>query len=151
MGKRREQRKERNEALKNRVQEASEHFFSEFSTKMKIDKVLTQIQNWAENNRKAMFSITISFLVGLVFLTFNYRSETGTKKESIDEMNQLFESNFLYEKEKKTTDKVQQLLLMQKYRNELREIFEKDTVTMQDSLRVTEIYNIIKQNGNETK
>lgn len=151
-------RKEKNKALRTKIQAATEKVVTKILHKTGLDKVFAKILNWAENNRKGMFAITISFLVLVVFIVFINKPNRGafgkTYNDVEQEINDVSNANsfdVLKSKERNVTNGIEQLFLLQQLKSELSEIQKKESLSREDSLKIIEIYNKIKDKGDEAK
>jgi hypothetical protein len=151
-----DKRKEKNKALQNKIQGVTEKIAGNFLRTTKLDKVFDRILNWAENNRKGMFAITVSFLVLVVFMTFTNKPGRGSLEKTyndieiqVNQTDSISSFDVLKSKERNVTNSIEQFFLLQKLKKELAEIQKKGDPSREDSLKVREIYNIIK--GDEAK
>jgi hypothetical protein len=143
----RKRRNAKNKALQSKMQGITKQAVENFLRLTKLDQVLSKILNWAENNRKGMFAITVSFLALVVFLTFSNKPkihERAIETSLIDSVAKNLNVNNI-------TNSIEQLFLLQKFKNELFEIQKKGALNEEDSLTIVEIYNIIKEKGDEAK
>jgi len=150
-------KKEKNKALREKIQGLTEQAVTKFLRVTKLDKVFTKILNWADSHRKGMFAITISFLVLVVFAVFANKPSRGSFGKTYNDVememsnHEVNSFDVLKSKEKNVTNSIEQLFLLQKLKNELSEIQKKGTLSREDSLKVVEIYNTIKEKGDEAE
>jgi hypothetical protein len=141
--------RKKNKELRNKIQEKSEKTVESFLRYTKLDKGFGRILEWAENNRKSMFAITISFLVGVVFLTFINRASRSSFGKTYNDIeanyiDSISPFNALKSKGQSVTNNIEQLFLLQKFKTELNEMQKKGYLTKEDSLKIIEMYNTIK-------
>ena len=157
MGERKEQRKVRHKELQEKIKNATSLVVIKIAEATGLDKVFTRLLSWAEKHRKAMGMVTISFLVFVFLVTIIQRPSRGTfgktytEVESAIQTDSLTTFEALKNKERSITKNIELMLLLQKLRSELSQIYAKGELSQADSLRLTEIYNIITQHGNEPK
>ena len=114
-----------------------------------LKQLPSKLVKWAENHRKKMFVITITFLsFCLVMTTVFTISSVHKAKIAKDEMLMMRDS--LRTKNRTQTPSIQQQILdyktLQQYEAEIQQLCEKDTLTEQDSLRIVELYDILIYN-----
>ena len=150
-------KKEKNKALREKIQGITEKAVTKFLRVTKLDKLFAKILNWANGHRKGMFAITLSFLVIVVFVVFANKPGRGSFGKTYDDVEMEISNHdvnsfdVLRSKEKNVTNSIEQLFLLQKLKNELSEIQKKGNLTHADSLKIVEIYNTIKEKGDEAE
>jgi hypothetical protein len=155
MGEKKERRKERHRALYDKVKIATEKVVYPLMRITRLDKACNSWLNWAENNRKKMFTITVVFLASILFLTVSRRPDRKTFTKVYNEVEQATAQSdsmtgleSLRSKKESVSKNIKQMFLLRNFKDELSKIRAKEVLTYSDSLRIAEIYNIITQNTN---
>lgn len=118
----------------------------------KIQQAPNKLVKWAENNRKKMFAITIaflvfSFLVTLITCICNFQKRKNAREETRQLRENLREQKI--ERQKDIRNDILDYKKYREYEDEINELLQKDSLTKEDSIRVTQLYNLIISEQNE--
>ena len=123
-------------------------FFQMFGVHDAAERFLT----WADLHRKAMFGITISFLIGVVIFTFTYRPRLSKRTGSDSSISEFMDR---FNSRKDTLDfsnktlEFSRLFKVMKLKNELEALKAKGHLTKDDTLRIKQMYNDLKNPTHE--
>lgn len=118
----------------------------------KVNSMSNNLVNWASNNRKKMFVITISFLFFSVIMSIIYTTVNITRSKSAREhYSTMYDSIRRERREGNSSNQIKSNILdykvLKEYEKEIEVLMEKENLTTEDSLRVYELYNILIEQG----
>ncbi|WP_156127615.1 hypothetical protein [Capnocytophaga canis] len=139
--------KKRLEQIDKGMEESTRNFLTPLLEKS-LGKHLKKFVMWANNNRKKMFIINISFLSLLVCYSIFRAFTAKTDFESVSNVSNR--ANSIYtEKNNRLEKQFDNLFKMYDLKYELEELTSKDSLTKKDSIRIEELYNQIFKNEEE--
>lgn len=116
----------------------------------KIKKAPDKLVNWAENNRKKLFVITISFLVLTFLSTVIFTISRFKKSKAVKEEIMIMRDSLREQRKAKESNSIPEQIInyqtLKKYEDEINELMKKDSLTSEDSLRIVELYDILIYN-----
>lgn len=116
----------------------------------KVKSLSDQLVNWASNNRKKMFVITISFLFCSVFVCVIFTATSIHRSKAARENFSIMHDSLRHEKSHKAETIRSNILdyqTLRAYEKEIETLMNKETLTAEDSLRVYQLYNILIEQG----
>lgn len=131
--------------IRSNVETGTASFLTSLFRRIGVDKWAAKLLNWSENHRKGMFFITMSFLLFVVFVSFMTRPERPRMAEPKTINISKSQSDTIYPAKERPD--ISDVLKVMKLKNEVRNLMEKNggKLTSQDSIRIKEIYNELKQ------
>ena len=133
-------------SLKDRINQKIDRIGEENKITEKAKSMSNRLVNWASNNRKKMFVITISFLFCSVLVSVIFTAASIHKSKAARENFSIVHDSIRKEKNQRQ-ENVRSTILdyksLREYEKEIENLMNKDTLTAQDSLRVYELYNIL--------
>lgn len=140
--------KERLERINKGMEENTRNFLVPILNRS-IGKYLKNFVEWANNNRKKMFIINVSFLSLLVCYSIFRASTAKTDFKDVSIMSNR--TNDLYgEKNSDWEKQFDNLFKMYDLKFELENLAKKDSLTEQDSIKIEQLYKeIFEKNGKE--
>lgn len=139
--------------LKDKISEKIDKIGEQNKIADKAKSMSNNLVEWASNNRKKMFVITISFLSFSVIMSVIYTT-ISIKRSKVARENYSIMYDSIRQERKQNPNKTyqfQQELLdyktLKEYESEIENLLEKDSLTSEDSLRVYELYNILIEQG----
>lgn len=133
-------RKEWKEKVRRESEKATASFLTKFFRKFGIDNATEKFLAWAENHRKTMFAITMSFLGFVTIVSIAMRPDRNeVKKETIQTVKSKVDS-FIPERDTRLKEAIELMRLKAR----LEEIKSKRKLTEKDSLMIKQFYNKLK-------
>lgn len=140
--------KERLERISKEMEESTRNFLTPILEK-RLGKSLRKFVEWANNNRKKMFIINISFLSLLVFYSIFRASTAKTDFEDISIISNKA-SNVYNDKNNNWEEQFDNLFKMYDLKSELEKLASKDSLTEKDSIKIEQLYKeIFEKNEKE--
>lgn len=139
--------------LKDKISEKIDKIGEQNKIADKAKSMSNNLVEWASNNRKKMFVITISFLLFSVIMSVIYTTISIKRSKAARENYSIMYDSIRQERKQnpnKTYQFQQELLdykTLKEYESEIENLLEKDSLTSEDSLRVYELYNILIEQG----
>lgn len=137
-------KKERKKRIREHFQKGTEEFLSGAIRKMKLDKPANNLLNWAENHRKGMFAITISFLSFVVIVSFAFRPKT-TFMEVYKGVDSVKVNNPM------SKGKLNTAFELTKIQQEISGLQCKGKLTPEDTIKIKELYKKLTNYKNNDK
>lgn len=136
--------------IKDKIQERIDKIGESHKIADKAKSMSNWLVDWASNNRKKLFMITISFLFCSVVVSVIFTVTSISKSKAARETISIVHDSLRHERNQKTTEirsKVLDYQTLREYEKEIETLMNKETLTAQDSLRVYELYNILIEQG----
>ena len=136
--------------IKDKIQERIDKIGESHKIADKAKSMSNWLVDWASNNRKKLFVITISFLFCSVVVSVIFTVTSISKSKAARETISIVHDSLRHERNQKTTEirsKVLDYQTLREYEKEIETLMGKETLTAQDSLRVYELYNILIEQG----
>lgn len=136
--------------IKDKIQERIDKIGESHKIVDKAKSMSNWLVDWASNNRKKLFVITISFLFCSVVVSVIFTVTSISKSKAARETISIVHDSLRHERNQKTTEirsKVLDYQTLREYEKEIETLMNKETLTAQDSLRVYELYNILIEQG----
>lgn len=136
--------------IKDKIQERIDKIGESHKIADKAKSMSNWLVEWASNNRKKLFVITISFLFCSVVVSVIFTVTSISKSKAARETISIVHDSLRHERNQKTTEirsKVLDYQTLREYEKEIETLMNKETLTAQDSLRVYELYNILIEQG----
>lgn len=136
--------------IKDKIQERIDKIGESHKIADKAKSMSNWLVDWASNNRKKLFVITISFLFCSVVVSVIFTVTSISKFKAARETISIVHDSLRHERNQKTTEirsKVLDYQTLREYEKEIETLMNKETLTAQDSLRVYELYNILIEQG----
>lgn len=136
--------------IKDKIQERIDKIGESHKIADKAKSMSNWLVDWASNNRKKLFVITISFLFCSVVVSVIFTVTSISKSKAARENLSIVHDSLRHEKSQKSTEirlKVLDYQTLREYEKEIESLMNKETLTAQDSLRVYELYNILIEQG----
>lgn len=136
--------------IKDKIQERIDKIGESHKITDKAKSMSNWLVDWASNNRKKLFVITISFLFCSVVVSVIFTVTSISKSKAARETISIVHDSLRHERNQKTTEirsKVLDYQTLREYEKEIETLMNKETLTAQDSLRVYELYNILIEQG----
>jgi hypothetical protein len=136
--------------IKDKIQERIDKIGESHKIADKAKSMSNWLVDWASNNRKKLFVITISFLFCSVVVSVIFTVTSISKSKAARETISIVHDSLRHERNQKTTEirsKVLDYQTLREYEKEIETLMNKETLTAQDSLRVYELYNILIEQG----
>ena len=136
--------------IKDKIQERIDKIGESHKIADKAKSMSNWLVDWASNNRKKLFVITISFLFCSVVVSVIFTVTSISKSKAARETLSIVHDSLRHERNQKTTEirsKVLDYQTLREYEKEIETLMNKETLTAQDSLRVYELYNILIEQG----
>ncbi len=136
--------------IKDKIQERIDKISESHKIADKAKSMSNWLVDWASNNRKKLFVITISFLFCSVVVSVIFTVTSISKSKAARETISIVHDSLRHERNQKTTEirsKVLDYQTLREYEKEIETLMNKETLTAQDSLRVYELYNILIEQG----
>lgn len=141
--------RKKNKRYKKRVREKSEQATVQILTKIfeifGINNACEHFLKWADNHRKIMFGITISFLICVTCVAFNQPRQnwkTGLKKEQKKAKIDFFKP--LDNQQQRKDISVSDILEVVKLKKSIEELQSKGELTAEDTLEIKALYKKLK-------
>lgn len=131
------------ENVRKNTENSTATFLTKLFTKIGVYKICNQILIWAEAHRKAMFTITVSFLIFVTafsIFTRPQRSGLETLKAEKAKIENIGNGGI-----EKSRNSLSALFELAKIREEIKQVQEKGKLTASDTLKIKELYNKVKQ------
>lgn len=135
-------KKEKKEAIRKKLQNGTAKFLGDILRKEKVKKLCDNFVFWAENHRKKMFAITITFLVSVFIITLVTKPSKSFVQVYNDEGVDSLKTNTINQK---PTVGLKELFDIQKIQEEIKELEGKKELTQADTLKILELYNKFKE------
>ena len=136
--------------IEGKIQERIDKIGESHKIADKAKSMSNWLVDWASNNRKKLFVITISFLFCSVVVSVIFTVTSISKSKAARETISIVHDSLRHERNQKTTEirsKVLDYQTLREYEKEIETLMNKETLTAQDSLRVYELYNILIEQG----
>ncbi len=136
--------------IKDKIQERIDKIGESHKIADKAKSMSNWLVDWASNNRKKLFVITISFLFCSVVVSVIFTVTSISKSKAARENLYIVHDSLRHERSQKSTEirsKVLDYQTLRKYEKEIETLMGKEILTAQDSLRVYELYNILIEQG----
>ena len=137
-------------SIKDKIQQRIDKIGEKNKIADKAKLMSNRLVDWASNNRKKLFVITISFLFCSVVVSVIFTATSISKSRAVRENLSIVHDSLRHEKSQKSTEirsKVLDYQTLREYEKEIESLMNKETLTAQDSLRVYELYNILIEQG----
>lgn len=135
-------KKEKKEAIRKKAQNSTAKFLGEILRKEKVKTLCDSFVFWAENHRKKMFAITITFLVSVFIITIVTKPSKSFVQVYNDEGVDSVKTNTINQKQ---TAGLKELFDFKKMQEEIKELEGKKELTQADTLKILELYNKLKE------
>lgn len=132
-------RNTRKENIKIKAEQATIVLLSKIFQKFGINNACERLLAWADIHRKAMFGITISFLSLVTILSIVMRP-TRKPMQVFNEERDKVQINIDSSLQKKQVG-ISDLLEVIKMQNEINELKKNEKLTLEDTLRIKDLYN----------
>ncbi len=116
----------------------------------KVKSMSNRLVDWASNNRKKLFVLTISFLFCSVVVSCIFTAVSVKRSKAARQNFSIVHDSLRQERKQKSSEIRSNILdyqTLREYEKEIERLMEKETLTAQDSLRVYELYNILIEQG----
>ena len=134
-------------SIKDKINEKIDKIGEENKIAEKAQSLSNRLVNWASNNRKKLFVLTITFLAFSVFVSIIFTASSIRKSRAARENFSIVHDSIRHERNIQKTNKIKSDILdyqtLRAYEKEIENLMNKETLTPQDSLRIYELYNIL--------
>lgn len=116
----------------------------------KVKSISNRLVEWASNNRKKLFVMTISFLFCSVVVSCIFTAASIKRSREARQNFSIVHDSLRQERKQKTSEIRSNILdyqTLREYEKEIEALMNKESLTAQDSLRIYELYNILIENG----
>ena len=116
----------------------------------KVKSISNRLVEWASNNRKKLFVMTISFLFCSVVVSCIFTAASMKRSREARQNFSIVHDSLRQERKQKTSEIRSNILdyqTLREYEKEIEALMNKESLTAQDSLRIYELYNILIENG----
>lgn len=137
-------------SIKDKINEKIEQIGEKNKIADKAKSLSDRLVNWASNNRKKMFVITVSFLFCSVFVCVIFTATSIHKSKAARENFSIVHDSLRNQKNNRgetLRNKFNDYQTLRDYEKEIESLLNKETLTAEDSLRVYELYNILIEQG----
>ena len=137
-------------SIKDKINEKIEQIGEKNKIADKAKSLSDRLVNWASNNRKKMFVITVSFLFCSVFVCVIFTATSIHKSKAARENFSIVHDSLRNQKNNRgetLRNKFNDYQTLKDYEKEIESLLNKETLTAEDSLRVYELYNILIEQG----
>lgn len=137
-------------SFKDKIEEQIDRIGENHKIADKAKSMSNRLVNWASNNRKKMFFITISFLFLSVVVSIIFTVSSFSKSKAARQEFSVMHDSLRVERQVKSTQVKSNILdyqTLREYEKEINILMAKETLTAQDSLRIYELYNILIEQG----
>lgn len=136
--------------FKDKIQQKIDKIGEEHKLADKAESMSNRLLEWAANNRKKLFIITISFLFCSVMVSIIFTATSISKSKAARENFSIVHDSLRREKNQRSSELRSNILdyqTLREYEKEINTLMEKETLTAEDSLRVYQLYNILIEQG----
>lgn len=134
-------------STKDKIQERIDKIGESHKIADKAKSMSNWLVNWASNNRKKMFVITVFFLVFVFMTTIVFTISSVHKSKVAKEEMLIMRDSLKTQRKNQMGNSIPDQLLdyqtLKNYEAEINELIEKDSLTSEDSLRIMELYDIL--------
>ena len=137
-------------SIKDKINEKIEQIGEKNKIADKAKSLSDRLVNWASNNRKKMFVITVSFLFCSVFVCVIFTATSIHKSKAARENFSIVHDSLRNQTNNRgetLRNKFNDYQTLKDYEKEIESLLNKETLTAEDSLRVYELYNILIEQG----
>ena len=137
-------------SIKDKINEKIDQIGEKNKIADKAKSLSDRLVNWASNNRKKMFVITVSFLFCSVFVCVIFTATSIHKSKAARENFSIVHDSLRNQKNNRgetLRNKFNDYQTLKDYEKEIESLLNKETLTAEDSLRVYELYNILIEQG----
>ena len=137
-------------SIKDKINEKIDQIGEKNKIADKVKSLSDRLVNWASNNRKKMFVITVSFLFCSVFVCVIFTATSIHKSKAARENFSIVHDSLRNQKNNRgetLRNKFNDYQTLKDYEKEIESLLNKETLTAEDSLRVYELYNILIEQG----
>lgn len=116
----------------------------------KVKSISNRLVEWASNNRKKLFVMTISFLFCSVVVSCIFTAASIKRSREARQNFSIVHDSLRQERKQKTSEIRSNILdyqTLREYEKEIEALMNKESLTAQDSLRIYELYNILIESG----